>query len=397
MKKFMIMICVSLLATGTAFAQTESNTIDATDIRLVRTDRNVTVSFTLGSGKKAVKAGYDLVVTPTIRAYSGERRLSPIVIRGKRSKAVALRQELAAGGDRAGQSVTYTTPGVSTYYTATIPYEDWMAGGRLALDGVSVGCCSSTEVVLGVVASNILNPGPQQIETTVVGTPVVVPQSKSTGELMAERYPFVAPASEFELIGRILEQSPATLGGARSEIPQSAIAEIREGSISIFFAQGLHDIDNNLGDNNQNLVAMVAAVRAIASASDSRIAAVVIAGFASPEGSAGFNDRLAWNRAVAVKKFLTDNTEVDPRVVNIYNGGVDWTGLRQLIDESDMYQKQRMIGIIDNTPVWDANRGAGRLGELMRLDGGEPYRRISGEFFPQLRQAAFIKVYYEQK
>jgi hypothetical protein len=153
-------------------------------------------------------------------------------------------------------------------------------------------------------------------------------------------------------------------------------------------------IDRNFGDNNRNLVELISAVRALVAAEDARIERVVIAGFASPEGSSALNDRLAHDRAMSVKEFLVSNSAIDPRTIRIINGGVDWTGLRELIEQSDIYSKWRMIDIIDNTPVWDSHRRVGRHGQLMRLEGGVPYRQISREFFPLLRQAAYIKVYY---
>jgi hypothetical protein len=62
-----------------------------------------------------------------------------------------------------------------------------------------------------------------------------------------------------------------------------------------------------------------------------------------------------------------------------------------------MPQKQRIVELIDTVPVWDKARNLGRLGELMRLDGGEPYRYMLDKLFPELRQAAYIKVYFENK
>jgi hypothetical protein len=124
---------------------------------------------------------------------------------------------------------------------------------------------------------------------------------------------------------------------------------------------------------------------------------IVIAGFASPEGSPELNDRLALDRAVAVKEFMMDNSSVEGRSIRIFNGGTDWAGLKKLVEESDIYRKQRIVDIIENTPVWDSRRGVGRRGELMRLDGGDPYRYMLTNFFPQLRQAAYIRVYYESK
>jgi hypothetical protein len=123
----------------------------------------------------------------------------------------------------------------------------------------------------------------------------------------------------------------------------------------------------------------------------------VIAGFASPEGDVSLNERLAQDRAEAVKKFLTDNSEVDPTLISIYNGGADWAGLRELVEKSDLAQKQRIVEIIDTVPVWDSARNIGRIGDLMNLNVGEPYRQMLADIFPELRQAAYIKVYYKNK
>jgi hypothetical protein len=175
------------------------------------------------------------------------------------------------------------------------------------------------------------------------------------------------------------------------------IAVAREGSISVYFRQGDHAIDRNFGDNNRNLVELISAVRALSQADDSSIARIVIAGFASPEGATALNERLAHDRAVAIKEFLAGNSDVDPRTIEIYNGAVDWMGLKDLVEQSDIYRKHRIVDIIEHTPVWDGYRNVGRLGELMRLDDGEPYRYMAREFFPLLRQAAYIKVYYENE
>jgi outer membrane protein OmpA-like peptidoglycan-associated protein len=256
-----------------------------------------------------------------------------------------------------------------------------MVGGQLTLDGVSMGCCSSTEVPLGPLADNILY-AERIIETRLVEVPVVVPHT--TGEEMAGQYRFVAPAEDFTLVREAL-QNP----GDRA-IVDRFIAETRQGSISIYFGQGLRALDDSFSSNNKSLVELIAAVRALILSGDSRVAAIVIAGFSSPEGSPELNDRLAYDRAVVVKDFLVDNTGVDPSVVRVFNGGADWAGLRKLVERSSMYDKQRVLEIIDRG-------GADRLAMLRRLDGGRTYRYMLENLFPKLRQAAYIKVYYESK
>jgi hypothetical protein len=77
-----------------------------------------------------------------------------------------------------------------------------------------------------------------------------------------------------------------------------------------------------------------------------------------------------------------------------YEGGINWIGLQRLVaaDNSIAYRDE-ILPILE-LPIWDARTQTGRHGELMRLRGGDPYRYLLNNFFPQLRGAAFIKVFY---
>lgn len=390
MKTIYTIIATLLVSAGTVSAQAPARSLRVDQIKMIRKNGEVTVSFTLDAGKKSVKAGNNLVVNPVLEGTSGKRELPPIVIRGWRAKIADLRHELATGTKIYEQTPLYMAPGESVNYTTTLPYEAWMRGGNLAFDGVNVGCCSATEVQLGLIADNVLYAEPM-VDTKIVEHPVPI---ETTGDRLARQYPFIAPATELARAG-IDYDMPLDMGRGISNSEQRFIDETREGSISIYFRQGSRAIDRNYVDNNKNLVELISAVRTLTEAEDTGIVKIVIAGFTSPEGGTALNERLAWNRAVTIKEFLTDNSGIDPQSVILYNGVVDWTGLRALVAGSNLRHKERIIEIIDDTPVWDAQNNVGRLGELMRLDGGEPYRYMSKNFFPKLRQAAYIKVYYQ--
>ena len=134
-------------------------------------------------------------------------------------------------------------------------------------------------------------------------------------------------------------------------------------------------------------------MRALTASQDSKVARIVVAGFASPEGTQAVNERLAGQRADAIVDFLLANSGVDGRLISLYNGGPDWYGLREMVATSDLPDKHAVTDIIDNTPVW-AVQGADRLSKLKALSGGRTYNYMLRNYFPQLRQAAFIRVYY---
>lgn len=212
----------------------------------------------------------------------------------------------------------------------------------------------------------------------VVTETVVVEEPISTGDKLARSYPYIAPYEEY--------------GN-----PAEFTAEERGQAITVYFAQGSHTLSEHYGDNRQALTDLMASIRILEKSADSEVATVIVAGFASPEGDSHNNERLAAHRADAVKTYILQRSGVSDGQVRVHAGGADWQGLRMLVEVSDMPSRAAVLDIIDNTPVWDAARQKGRHGELMRLNGGDPYRYMLREFFPKLRNAAYIKVYYKNK
>lgn len=411
MKKIILTILPALLFTASIYGQSRNNSAQAvavTGIEFVRIEDQVTLTFNLRAGRKATKSDHNLVINPILSGKGGSIQLPLIMIEGKRMKVTEERHRLGTGYGTEEHRSFYTRNGGVVRYSATFSYEDWMRGANLYLNGVSVGCCSVTETKIGLIAENVLwSESRTEIQIVEVPIEIEAESQKTVAEKLANQYSFIVPVSEFEKAreypsGTLFNYNlPLNLGKGLSASHQNEVERFiditREGSISIYFRQGSRIIDRGFSGNNKSLVELISAIRAITESNDSKVVRIVIAGFASPEGSLAFNDRLAWDRAVAVKTFLTTNSSIQPSQVQIYNGSVDWTGLRQLVAQSDMYDKHRIIDIIDNMPIWDSWASRGRHGELMRLSGGNSYRYMLREFFPQLRQAAYIKVYYENK
>lgn len=218
---------------------------------------------------------------------------------------------------------------------------------------------------------------PAEYDVRVVERKIPLP-GPTMGEMLAAQYPFIAPISEFN--------------------PNEPIDErMQEGALSIYFEQGSSTIDSRIAENEENLVKLISSVRALAAAKDSKIARIVIAGFVSPEGSAKINERLAMDRAEVIRNFLMENSGIDTSSINLYNCGVNWHLMRKMLDHSTVRGRDKLIKIIDTVPVWDNRAKRGRLGEMMRLEGGEPYRQMFHQVFGGLRQASYIKVYFENK
>ncbi|MCL2561626.1 MAG: hypothetical protein FWE10_04825 [Rikenellaceae bacterium] len=370
------LLIFALLIGGTAATHAAANELSASDIRLVRMpDGTLTVTFYVTADHNTVRRGDMLVMRPALENGNQSVELPEFTF-DRRIRTPRSQQ----------QPTTFA-------YSASLSYEEWMRGGRLVLRGHTLTCGEIRETRIGLLAENILY-GEDTIDTTIVEVPL------STAETLARQFPFIVSNAEMEAT-RFDYDMPLDMGRGMTQAAQGEVERFidvnRRGSLTVHFRQGSRTVERYFADNNRNLVDMVSAVRAIMESDDSSIVRIVLAGFASPEGSAAVNDRIAWERAVAMRDFLVANTGISPHRINIYNGGIDWAGLRQLVAESEMPDGERVIDIIDNTPAWDSGRNTGRHSELMRLGGGRAYQWMLHNLFPQLRNAAYIKVVYENK
>ncbi len=373
MKKLILISLALLLACAGAGAQN----ITVRDLQAVKNGEEVSVTFRAEIPRKAARSGETLVFVPVLNGDTYRWSLPAIVVEGCRARIANLRHDWANGVPALepafADNTIVTKNGSSVDYSTTLAWQPWMDGADLAAEMLTMGCCSYNVLNGMTLAENLSLPAPKP-------EPVIVEPVLTTGERLAEAHTFIAPYSDFEKLA-----------------PGQLFDDDRENTLIVYFRQGKYDIDPKFEANGKSLDEMITSIRTLQTSPDSRVRAVVIAGFASPEGTFAFNDRLAFDRAASVKNYIRDYTGLPDDAIMLYNGSEDWRGLKILVEQSDMPSKERVLEIIDTVPVWDPATGRGREEELMRIDGGRPYRYMYQNFFPLLRNAAYIKIYYDSK
>ena len=451
MKKLVISIVLlaacSLTLSAARSSRDDGNNVNVTGAEVVRTGNNtVNLTFRLEVGDEVTAKNRSLIIRPILRGAGEWSELPPIIIRGQRAKVAAENQAMSALGiDASGRYLT--TNGSSVNYQASIPWQEWMRGSQLVFNGLNTGSDKATEVSIGMVADNLLT-GTSRIpvEYPVVAqqisrstTPEVqvaksqgsAPQDQGTvvqrpmpsssydnyqpiyqnyttasaGDELAARFTFVEPIAKYNTAlntsatDAIFDYNmPLRFG---SSMPQETneierfIEMTRQGAIRVEFDRGSCTVDRSIGENYKMLVDLISSIRVLLSAPDAGIAKVVVVGFSAPDGT-DEKETLAMERAEATRDFLTANSQVDPELINVYNGSVDWTTLRVLVAESGMAEKYKVLDIIDNIPAWGSTKDKGRMTYLMELGDGSAFNYIRENFFPLLRQTgAYAKVYYE--
>jgi outer membrane protein OmpA-like peptidoglycan-associated protein len=363
---------MAMIFSTITYAQNRVSEITISKIAIDRGQQEVVVRFTASIGKKAVKRNKAILVNPELT--DGTNRWSlPVIIAQRHVSRVQLEREiLATGNEEQFKNTLFTRNGKVVEYSATVPYQGWMEEAELSVVAVSYGCCSVDEPVALIL--------PEELPTQQrQPEPVYADAPKTTADKLVNNYPFVS-AEPFEEIrpGRLSDEE-------------------RGKAINVYYAQGSATIVRDYKTNEEALYNLMTVIKAIENSNDSEVTAIAIAGFTSPEGSYQVNEKLGMNRANSLKRYILDRSRINPSKIKVYNGYSDWQGLRLLVEQSNMPRKLSILDILDNTPVWDSRRNEGRMGELMRLGGGEPYRYMLREFFPLLRASAYITIYYKNK
>lgn len=379
MKKISILLLILVCSGYAARAQALPGMADLSSVEILRDGDQADVSFRIEAPARIVKGKYTLALLPVIT--DGEYRVSlpAVIIPGKRAEKSQVRYGWVSGREiETTRSVTLR-PGTAMNYSASVEMQPWMENATLVLENMSWGCCSSETGPVRTLAENILPPEPvEETYIEIVEYPEV-PGPQTTGDTLALTFRFVIPESEWNADEPIYDDD-------------------REKALIVYYQQNSSTIHSGYGTNQLILTNLLAAVNSITGSPDSEVSRIIVAGFASPEGAYTYNDRLAWERAVSVKEYIMKNTTVPDAMISLYNGSEDWSGLRALVAASEIADKAQVLKIIDTVPALSADgQQKLRLQRLQQLNGGATYRYLYDNFFPRLRNGAFIRVYYRNR
>ncbi len=254
------------------------------------------------------------------------------------------------------------------HYSDSLPYEDWMQTVSVSVYQIGEDCCCRHESQGGNIAEDRLlyfKPMP------------VYSRDKLDYQLTElEKYDleniFLLPIEDYPRRYEIL------------------LSDRQNSTAKLIFKTGSAVIDPDYKGNNDVLEDVAHALELIRQDPNAILEKIVIAGYASPEGSLATNTRLAEARAQAVKKYLLGRMNAPDDIFELYNGREDWDGLREMVDSSAMAGREQVLSILGAYTMEQQVR----KDKLKQLDHGAPYRYMLENFYPELRSGGYIQVYY---
>ena len=356
MKRVVIMI-TCILTCLSAYAQKDSLILNTSDHKMSRGGDVMTVSFSAKAGEDCVRNNYSLFITPVIHNGDSTVRLTPFTISGKTAAKKDDQKRLLMGKKgRKDTTARYGNGSIITYVDS-LDYGLWMSREvTLSMSTRVIGCCSTSDMGSRAIAS----------------FPVAPPFEAASPRIDSLRSGIADLKPDYPFLRKVGEDSIPDRGS------------------SIRYRVAKAELDPEFSSNSKTLEEILTAVRKVKNDTLARFISIDIVGYASPEGNTRQNRELSEGRARSLMQYIMEQEDVPEEMFNITAGGEDWMGLRELVNESEMNYKDEIIRIIDNVPA------AERQSRLKALAGGRPYKSIFDVLYPQLRDACYINVWYDE-
>jgi outer membrane protein OmpA-like peptidoglycan-associated protein len=239
-----------------------------------------------------------------------------------------------------------------------------------------------------VLKEEIPAPQPDTVAVEPEPEPEPQPEPEPEPEIVPQRHPLLRPVSEYQ---------PYTpdMVLRRSEGAETVLFEING-------ARLLREVRTLSGvyDNMPSLNTILDVTRDALADESIEIVKLQIIGFASIDGSRWGNERLALQRATAVKNYMQSKIEgLDDGLFELVVGGEAWTELvdalaeRQAAGTSDLTDEEyrEVLNIIDRFQDLDE-----RERRIKALRGGSVYQKLRQGFLFDQRSAVFVRFFYTE-
>lgn len=160
-------------------------------------------------------------------------------------------------------------------------------------------------------------------------------------------------------------------------------------TLQVYFRQGYSTWEPNFKGNGERMEKFVERVKDIMGDTTLyQISKIHIIAGCSPEGTWKLNQRLSRKRADRIRGVLKGYVDLPDSVIVEESRGIDWEGLYEMVEASDMARRDEVLDIIKNTPELEKhgrNYVEVRKRKLVWLDNSRPWNYMYRTFFPKLR------------
>lgn len=330
------------------FATTLAAQSKITNDRIERDGDYVAVTFDVATEDNSIPKNRKEIILPYL--YNGKDTLflDPLEVYGK-NRFKRERQEYHIAGDKDWElGENQIMKGEVYHYAAQTNLKRWMKPAQLGIKRQMVGCACEDEMPDEMLGQYVFQE--PELPARRIPTPVLVDASKQWA--------------------------------------------IGDDEMEIIFKVSKIEIDSSVFNNEVTFGKILAAVDKIHSDPNFKVEKIQVAGYASPEGAPGFNNWLGENRAKALIDYIITNRPqygLSRSNFEMVNGDENWAGLKRLLKDSDVEEKDEVIAVIDDASL----TGEAKKARIKAMDGGRVWKEMLDKIYPHLRCARYLAVYYD--
>lgn len=327
-----------LLASGVRAQSTMADGVRISDLAVSRSEGKLFVSMAIDVSALQLKSNRELILIPVLAAEGDTLRLEPVTVAGRNRYYYHLRN--AARKPLEGELLRGSEASTIAYRTV-VPYSDWMGSAKVELAGVGCGCCNEPLTRENEPLAQLdLDPKPY-----------------------APRFVYVKPKGE--------------------------AVKVREmkGSAYIDFPVNRTEIYENYRRNPEELRSILRTIAVVRDDPDTRITAVSIKGYASPEGPYNNNVRLAKGRTETLKEYVRRQYDFPAGMIATSYEPEDWEGLERYVASSDLQHRDGILELIRSGMEPDAKD------RRIKTVYPEEYAFLLREVYPGLRHSDYAVTY----
>lgn len=423
MQRFFCLIFTTFLLHISLSAEVKGSSNDSLKIhnfKIFRVKDTLKVSFDLQFNKDVIQKSERLTLQPYIVGESNSVNLRPLVLKTyKRTGLYSLfrKRKYISKFERDSNFIVT--------YTASIKLEEWMSKRSwLEIESISdknfvvymdrsnfiIDVKNSKETktpveLITATASNRYDEN-QIINSTkieeigVKSTPVLQSNSANDASLASSSALNSKASSSISTISNP-DYSRFPFIVESSKLPEEyyKYEYLSEYGLPLYYEfndLGLNDYYKN---NFVALTKLYEALRKILVKDRKKIKKVVIAGYSSPEGYTVINEDIAKRRGDVLKDRLCKVIGINPDIVEVVNGGENWSGLKSLVEKSNLKDKEDLLNIINYKIVLkEFNRvedpiNSDRERKMLDLNFSASYQYIKSQYFPVIRIAYVLILY----
>lgn len=301
-----------------------------------RTGGSLFVSMDLDVSGLDVKNNREIVLTPAIALGDNSRKLPSVIIAGRQRYYLYLRNGVPADCMalyRSGQTATVE-------YRTVTEYEQWMGNAEVRVNEMLCGCLNTPLTQANEPLAS-LDLEPKKFRPSFV---------------------YIRPKAEPKI-------------------------NTLEGSAYIDFPVNRTEIYADYRRNPIELQSIRSTIDAVKNDSDTKITALTIKGYASPEGSYANNTRLAKGRTEALKEYVRELYAFPESLMSTAYEPEDWEGLERFVEKSTLDNRAGILDIIHSDLAPDAKDA--KIKSTYPAD----YAYLLQNVYPALRHSDYTVVY----